>query len=658
MLVLCGLYAVRWLPVLIEKYLRFGYHDWDLALASQAMWCLTKGSLTPSLYGTYFLNNHAEYIAFLLTPIYAVFPSPGTLLALKVLALSAAGFVFYLVAKEGLGRPAAFLLTLLYLFYPQNIFMLLHEFSFENLAVFFLMLLFYLFRKERWGLFTACCFLTALIKENIALVVFMFGFLALFTPRQKKGRWVLAPILIGGGIFFLSMFFIIPHLRSLSGTIAPNQYWDHYVTATAPVPGPAAPAVTRMWGEQLFRNLLNPLNAQYFRQLFLPLNVLPFLSPQVLILALPLVGQHVLTSAPQMKLMYFHYSASVLPVLFLAAACSLASLRRRPGLRALYLLLFAALTVTCGYLSLRLAKDPYFTFGARGYGDRLEPFRREVIRRIPPDAAVIASFKFLPQLSGRKSLYSFHKIWNGINLFLDKNPFPLPEEIQYAALDFSNDMPMLETSYETPGERLRRHHALLAGFFTQGDWKAVYAVEDIVLFEKDTRSGITLIEARPWPYPGDQDRPKLQVDQALDLMNVEIGRTLGEQGRRLLPLTFSWRSFEKLDSIYTMQLEVVGKQGTIYYWQHYIGYSIYPTILWKQGEHVRERVMFLLPDLPPGNYRITANISCQAHFQKRLAAGGPSGAWGNPALYDAAFTVAELNVKPNTPRQRQGKGVR
>ena len=155
-LALCLFAFSFWVVLLSYKFTHFGYYDWDLAFFSQGMWNLSHGSGHVSLFDTNFFSNHANLIAYLILPIYRIFPHPLTLVFLKVISYVTAAFVLYVLAKEKLGPVAAILMLWLYLTYPPNVFGLLYEFDFESLAPGLLMLIFYFYVKDHWQGFLIC----------------------------------------------------------------------------------------------------------------------------------------------------------------------------------------------------------------------------------------------------------------------------------------------------------------------------------------------------------------------------------------------------------------------------------------------------------------------------------------------------------------------
>src|SRR3989338_8628133 len=149
-LILCFFMFFLWSIILSFKYYNFGYYDWDLALYAQAMWNLSHGTPTSSLFGTNFWANHANYIAVALVPFYKIFPHPLTLITLKISSFALGGFLFYRIAKVPVGGLIANILLVIYFIFPANIFMLLHEFDFESLSIAIIFMAFYFQTKENF----------------------------------------------------------------------------------------------------------------------------------------------------------------------------------------------------------------------------------------------------------------------------------------------------------------------------------------------------------------------------------------------------------------------------------------------------------------------------------------------------------------------------
>ena len=305
-LLLGFIFFIAGLDILAEKYINFGYHDWDFALYANAMWNLSHGSFHSSVFGTNFLTNHAEYFSFILVPVYRLFGHPFLLIVLKLFSLAAGSFLLYLIAKKDLGWPTATVLMLLYQLYPPNFFMLIYEFHFENLAILFIFLLYYFFTNQKLTPFLITALFASLIKENIALIVATFGIYAIFSKRENKLAWIMGPLFLGGGTFLLSMFVITPHLRMQEGLTYANQYIGFYWKD----PGEHAhlTQIILLNLHNAWANMSSPLNISFIKELLGPLNFLPLLSPHALFLGAPVLLQNFLGPTFQMHTIYYHYA--------------------------------------------------------------------------------------------------------------------------------------------------------------------------------------------------------------------------------------------------------------------------------------------------------------------------------------------------------------
>ena len=318
---------VFWAQLLAEKFLHFGYYDWDLAIYANAMWSLSQGSFNGSLWGTNFLTNHAEYIAILFAPLYKLIPSPFTLVTLKLLSIIAGGFILYLIAKDKLGWIFAIVLMILYLTFPANSFMLVYEFHFESLAIVFIFLVYYYqHTRPNYGKFAFYCILASLCKENIPIVIFMFGVMSFFPKKIPLRKYAWTAMIIGASIFILSFFIITPLLRSQEGMSTLNNpyiglYWtnsdQHFIQNI-------------IYNIQRLSSLIfSSWNWEYVKSLFFPFVFIPIFGLKTLLIGSPLFIQAALSSTYSMHTIYFHYAATLTPFLFLATIEGLSWMRKK-----------------------------------------------------------------------------------------------------------------------------------------------------------------------------------------------------------------------------------------------------------------------------------------------------------------------------------------
>jgi len=309
----CIISFLGFFSLLNFKYFHFGYYDWDFGIFAQAMWNLSHGSAFSSVLQVPLLANHANYMAFLLAPIYRILPHPITLLAFKVFSLTAGGYVLFLLARKRVDALSALILMLLYLTFPPNLFAMLFEFDFETLSFVFIFLMYYFMRENRLKAFLITAFLTTLIKENLPLVVIMFGTFNLIGRKEGGTLWGIIPILLGTIIFYISIYIVNPLLHP---THTPNTYVTGGLYSHLGNSLPDIIVNLLSHPKNTIEFLLSPGNIEYLKSLFGPLIFTVITSPHIIFLALPLLMQNLLANTFSMHTIFYHYSATIVPFIF------------------------------------------------------------------------------------------------------------------------------------------------------------------------------------------------------------------------------------------------------------------------------------------------------------------------------------------------------
>ncbi len=587
-LAISGSALLGWCFLLTWKYLAFGYYDWDLALYAQSMWLLLHGSFDNTILGMNFLANHAEYISFLLVPIYAIFPHPLTLVYLKVFSFVVGVFMLYVLAKKAAGPVIALLWMTIFLLYPANILALFYEFHMESLSIGPLFLLYYFFQEEKPRPFLITMLLTSLIKENMSPLIVAFGIYAMFHRSRNRFLWAGIPVFWGIIWFYLSMFIITPSLRG--GLSSPNQYL-YLFSDLGGSPGEILQCFI-FHPQLVVQRLLRPENISYLSELFGPFLFLPILSPDILFLAAPVFAQHLLSSAAQQQTISYHYAATLAPFIFLAAVQALRRIRRfapRLFYLSLTLMLFAHL------INFQFYKGQY-AYLIRHFQRSLNAIRWEMVKTVPAQSGVLATGDFLAPLSARRFIYPHLHLIREHNSFTGQR-FILPGQVNFLLLDF-NDFWLTED--------LKAHHKRAAQVLQQllrRDWFVKDAVEDLVLFEKGAQGKDQLIERSTKAFMSRANHAELSIDDRFSLLAYERGEnTFGRSG--VIPFVFYWRADAPVSDDYEMII-VLGAEGSEDLSRtRTIGYTLYPTYLWEKGDYFRERYWLYFPRLKSGEYRV------------------------------------------------------
>lgn len=450
---------------LLLKYYFLSYYDWDLAFFSQATWNLCYGSQYTSLVGINYFGDHSYYFTFLILPIFALFPHPLTLLFLKLTAFVLSAYVFYRIIRNDHQEWVAVVLMAVYLIFPSNVFALLYEFNPEAFAPVFLFLVYDFFRREKYVPFVIASVFLCLIKENMPLVIFMFGAFALLTKKKDPVRWGWGPMIASMLTFLTLVFWIIPLFRQMPQ----HAFWVRYQHIL----------------ENPIRFLLKVVtgNIGYVTDLFGPLLVPVMIAPQNLFFMLPVFGQHIFSNEVAEHTIFYHYGSAMTPFIFLAASAGLAKagkfLKRKAYMGMIILLILFSIGHVWHFV-------PAMKSRLISHKGRLNAERWDMIKSIPAEAAVVATFDFLPPLSLRKSLYSFHMLYDDFyqdasklkkgELFKNK-VFELPADVDYALIDL-NDPFLMRAVKEKPDAIGERVDAFLK------DWQVIRRQGSVVLLRK------------------------------------------------------------------------------------------------------------------------------------------------------------------------------
>jgi len=605
----CFLFFCFWFSALTYKYHCLGYTDWDLALHSQTMWQLIHGSCFNSLVGAHFLSNHLNFVAFLLVPFYKIFPSPLTLLFLKVLSYALGAAVLYKISEKQNGPKVAKFLVLLYMIFPVTIFSLNFEFHFESLAVGLLFLMFYFFDEENIVAFFITAILTASLKENMPLMLITFGIYGVFV-KKRKIVWGLIPILLGVLLFYLEIFVVAPYFRKeLAVSYAYAAQYQHL--------GAWSGGNFNFLSLDIFKMLKVLFMKDRFIFLFKMLGPLfiALFRPDILFLASPVILQNMLSASPQQQTIYFHYGATAIPFIFIATVFALKKFPKFLGRRAYMILLLCVFLLSVERFWLYSASfwfpnikywkstdqllkiaisnppiQPNFQFDYLGH-------KKELLKKIPKGVPALATFEFLAKLSQRDSVHSFHHVLEGKNCLVGQESFQVPDDVGYVLINFYDQWLSL-----APGGRPGYIRAY--DFLNDNHWFVSEALGDIVLFKKDDPGKIKLVERSLKSFLPNKETLGLFVDEKFKLLKYETQAP----EKNKVALTFFWQSRSPAKDIYSMIFCIEGSDRTLVYPSRNIGYSVYPTLMWEKEEYVKEKYWLPLPNLKPGRYHLKTII--------------------------------------------------
>lgn len=454
------------------RYVHFSYNDWDQALIDQSLWNLWHGQLYSSLYGFNIFGDHSTFINLLLLPLFAVFPHPLTVSFVEVFFFSASALLLYFMVLEDLDKNSAFLITWAYLWFAPNLFAVCHDFNAELLTPFFILLVILFYRKKQIRGFYLSFLFLFLFKENMPFIVAMIGLWGIFSKDRNRLLWGVLPIALSLVYFFVMVQWVVPYFRGMEN----YSLWGRYRYLGI---NPLDIFYHLMRFKILMPLLFNPVNINYLGALFGVFLVPALLSPSVLLLVMPIVVYHLLSAHTPEQTIYYYYAAPITPVIFLASVQTLKKFRLLYSLRRFICWLF----IVCCCVQLYAHRSQVaFKLGLNGDSHVSQEW--QLVKMIPSDAGVVATFKFLPALSLRKSVYSFYKVYDeeyqNPEVFKESDfytgkMFKLPGDVSWALIDFNDRS--LQICLRDPYLKNRIDH------FFKG-WVLVSSVSCVKLYQR------------------------------------------------------------------------------------------------------------------------------------------------------------------------------
>jgi uncharacterized membrane protein len=403
------------------KYAAFGYNSIDLAYFSQTLWHFVHGSVfQQTIHPHLTLGDHAELVLPLLTPLYALFPDPRTLIVLQAAALVAPVLPLYQLARARAKHdsPIPLFVCAAYLLYPPLHSAGLFEFHALVFALFPLFCAMKAYAEKRESAFLSWCLAALLVREDVALVVAAFGALAFI--EKRSWWWRAAPVALGGAWFVLASQLIAYFSPSNGYKFAVYYEW---LQSASPV--------------EITAHVLSPGTLDMVLGLLMPVLFVPLAAAQGLVLAIGPVLQMTLNAAGANDVVArTHYALLFLPGIFYAVLHGAPKVADRKDADSTLLAWLSCVAIA--YCVLVVSPLPRAALMARHEpGTSLTQTMARAVQLVPQGASVAASYRLLPALAGRDELFSLHYAFLGVTQFAEQ-PYALPHEIDYLVLDLDD----------------------------------------------------------------------------------------------------------------------------------------------------------------------------------------------------------------------------
>ncbi|MET9681859.1 DUF2079 domain-containing protein [Streptomyces coeruleorubidus] len=299
--------------VSVGRYRHMATLSWDLGIFEQAVRAYAQLRAPVSdLKGPGFdiLGDHFSPVTALLAPMYRLFPSPVTLLVAQAALFALSAVPVTRAAARLLGRRRGLALGLAYGLswgVQRAVDFDFHEICFAVPLIAFSLEALLADRRR-----AALCWALplVLVKEDLGLTLAAIALVVAWRARGSSPRTV--PCALGAAVFgvaatLLVLTVVIPSFNT-AGTY---DYWNKVSESGSPVDGLGTKVRTLAW-------------------LLIPTSGLLALRSPLLLVALPTLGWRFVSGDAHYWGTDWHYSAVLMPVVFLALADALATARHSP----------------------------------------------------------------------------------------------------------------------------------------------------------------------------------------------------------------------------------------------------------------------------------------------------------------------------------------
>ena len=465
-------WVVTFAILVVRRQDRFWSVDFDMGIYDQAVWLLARGHDFITVRGLPVFGHHATFGLFLFVPASWLGSGPDFLNVAQVTVLGLGSVPLYLLARHRALSPwAAAALGGAYLLHPALQFLGWELFHPETIAITPLLCAYLCAVRRSWAWFTVWAVLAVSFKEDVALALVVLGLVVAFRRHREPGDRR-AGLLVAGlaALWFLAATQLL--LPTVSGHPA------HYEALYSGVGGSPAGVVETTLRDpgEITSRVLSSESGDFAWRLFAPFGLTALLAPGVLLIGLPQFGADVLSDASWTRSISFHYVALPLAAVALAMVEGVAFLVRRVGGATRWVL--PAFVLACAMAStLAWGPSPVSAqYDNRWWPPQTDPriaAKRAAIDAVPDDASVSAVYTFVPQLSGRKEIYTFPNPWRASNWGYRDQDTHDPDGIDWLAID---------RIALGPSDR-----RLLERILARGDWTVVHDVEDVLVARRTGR---------------------------------------------------------------------------------------------------------------------------------------------------------------------------
>lgn len=403
--------------------------QYDTVIFNQAYWnTIHYGEILTNSFemGSHF-GVHFSPILFTILPLYYLAPSPETLFVVKSVLIALGVIPIFICAREVISPKVGCIISLIYFLYPTVQGAAYCDFYETSFIPLLLGLALWSYLTHRENMMVLFCILCLLIKEDVCLIIMMIGMVGLWMNRKRplNDNWRYLFLIVLSVILLFGFLYVVKPAFSTGNVEAANQFLNQYKD----IPGNLSDQ--------------NGKRITYLFQMFLPLLFVPLAAPSVLVIAIPSFLEILLSPNPDYFYVGQHYSALVIPVIFMAFIYGFRKISEKKFIRTigseklLYLILFCSIISTIMWSPF----SPPLQYAFEGKHIPTwnhSPDLHRIIGIIPEDVPLASPMNILPFLTNRHDLYLKYQPEAEI-ILLDSNLPEYEEEIVGKMRDISSD---------------------------------------------------------------------------------------------------------------------------------------------------------------------------------------------------------------------------
>jgi len=423
----------------ILKDYQFRTYAWDLGIFSQALWTtLHNGKLfyytcelliNPS--GSFF-GIHFSPIIFLILPVYAIHPTPQTLLVVQSFILALAALPLYKLVRHVLKyKVVGIVFVFLYLLYPLLQGINWFDFHVQSFLPLFFLSAIYFFEKQNWKTYFLFIILSLMCEEHASMIAIFIGFFAIlqhkerfiFALKTKKLKNTIFLVSIGTIVLAVLWYLMTLWVRDTFFPMNPDFIYEFKAAENWSVLGVQDPIKIPLYIVLYPARAVAALSYDFLAKisylliLFGPLALRPFFSLKHILPAFPWLLFALFSNYQPYYGISNQYPAYIIAFVFIASVFAIVDKNGIGDLKVLERRLAAMLLCSLVAVILVSPLSPLVTIVYPESGlsaTKHEEFIHEILTYVPRDASIITQSNIFPHVSSRINAYAIptiHSIW-------------------------------------------------------------------------------------------------------------------------------------------------------------------------------------------------------------------------------------------------------